>query len=225
MPAILLDVDGTLINSNEAHSRAWVDVGTETGFGIHYEDIRPLIGMGSDKVLPKLTGLEIDSPEGKQLAKRHGEIYRERYLPHLRVFHGTHAMLKRMADEGFTLVIATSAGKDDLRAMLEHAKLEHLIDDHTHSGEVDASKPDPDVVEAALSKAGVKAAEALFLGDTPYDVEASRRAGVQSVAVRCGGWWSDVDLKGASAIYDDPAAILEVWDQSPFARLAGKSRR
>ena len=210
--AVLLDVDGTLIDSNEAHSRAWVDVGREAGFAIHYEDIRPLIGMGSDKVLPKLTGLEIDSPAGKDLAKRHGEIYRALYLPSLRVFHGTHAMLKRMADESLTLVVATSAGQDDLRAMLKHARLEHLIDDHTHSGEVDASKPDPDVVQAALEKAKSAPANAIFLGDTPYDIEAAARAGVKCVALRCGGWWSDRDLKGAVAIYDDPADMVEHWE-------------
>ena len=220
--AVLLDVDGTLIDSNEAHSRAWVDVGREAGFPIHYEDIRPLVGMGSDKVLPKLTGLEIESPEGERLAKRHGEIFRERYLPRLRVFHGTHALLERMADAGLTLVIATSAGKEDLRAILEHAKLERLIDDHTSSAEVDASKPDPDIVHAAMKKAGVGADRALFLGDTPYDVEAARRAGVRCVAVRCGGWWSDEELSGAVAIYDDPADIVERWNESPFGRLASR---
>ena len=209
--AVLLDVDGTLIDSNEAHARAWVDVGKEFQFAIHYEDIRPLIGMGSDKVLPRLTGLEIDSPDGERLAKRHGEIFRERYLPQLRVFHGTHALLKRLADDGLTLVIATSAGQDDLRAMLEHARLEHLIDDHTHSGEVDASKPDPDVVQAALRKAHAKPKDAIFLGDTPYDIKAAGRAGVRCLALRCGGWWSDKDLAGAAAIYDDPADLLESW--------------
>lgn len=210
--AVLLDIDGTLLDSNEAHSRAWVDVGREIGMPIHYEDVRPLIGMGSDKVTPRLTGFELDSPEGKRIGKRHGEIYRGRYLPKLRVFHGTHALLERLADAGLTLVIATSAGKDDLRAMLEHAKLEHLIDDHTTSSEVDASKPDPDIVHAALRKAGVEASRAIFLGDTPYDVEASGKAGVRCIAVRCGGWWSDDDLRGAAAIYDDPADVLEHWE-------------
>jgi phosphoglycolate phosphatase-like HAD superfamily hydrolase len=219
--AALLDVDGTLIDSNDAHSRAWVDVGREFGLPIHFEDVRPLIGMGSDKVLPKLTGLELESPEGERLAKRHGEIYRDRYLPRLRVFHGTHALLERMAEAGLTLVIATSAGQEDLRAMLEHAKLERLIDDHTSSAEVDASKPDPDVVQAALRKAGVGPDRAVFLGDTPYDIEAATRAGVKCVALRCGGWWSDDELQGAESIYDDPADLLERWPSSAFGRLAG----
>ena len=211
--AVLLDVDGTLLNSNEAHSRAWVDVGRENGIPIHYEDVRPLIGMGSDKVTPRLTGFELDSPEGERIAKRHGEIYRSRYLPNIRVFHGTHSLLERMTRKGLTLVVATSAGKDDLDAMLEHAKLEQLIDDHTTSAEVDASKPDPDIVQAALRKAGVGPDRAIFLGDTPYDIEASARAGVRCIAVRCGGWWSDEDLRGASGIYDDPADLLERWGE------------
>lgn len=215
--AVLLDVDGTLINSNEAHARAWVDVGRETGFPIHYEDVRPLIGMGGDKVLPILTGLEITSPEGEPLGKRQGEVFTTRYLPNLRVFHGTHALLKRMQREGLTLVIATSAGSETLRAMLKHAELGHLIDERTSSTDVESSKPDPDVVLAALRKAGVSADRALFIGDTPYDIEAASRAGVRCAAMRCGGWWTDEELRGAVAIYDDPAELLERWAESPLS--------
>ncbi|MEO5567821.1 MAG: HAD family hydrolase, partial [Gemmatimonadaceae bacterium] len=167
--AVLLDVDGTLVNSNEAHARAWVDVGREAGFQLHYEHVRPLIGMGGDKVVPILTGLEITSQEGERLGKRQGEIFTEKYLPNLRVFHGTHALLERMQRDGLTLVIATSAGSETLRAILTHAKLDHLIDGKTSSTDVESSKPDPDVVHAALEKAGVSAERALFMGDTPYD--------------------------------------------------------
>jgi HAD superfamily hydrolase (TIGR01509 family) len=215
--AVLLDVDGTLIDSNEAHARAWVDLGREAGFEIHYEDVRPLVGMGGDKVVPILTGLEVSTSGGERLATRHGEIFREKYLPRLRVFHGTRRLLERLGREGYTLVIATSAGADVLKAMLKHAKLDTFIDDATSSGDVDSSKPDPDVVRAALEKAGVGPRDAIFLGDTPYDIEAARRAGVRCVALRCGGWWSDDELAGAAAIYDDPAAILEAWEDSPFS--------
>lgn len=216
--AALLDVDGTLVNSNEAHARAWVDVGIEAGFQIHYEDVRPLVGMGGDKVLPILTGLHEGTPEGDRLTKRHGEIFRARYLPKLRVFHGTHALLARMRAEGLALVIATSASTEDLKAILDHADLHDLVDDHTSAGEVDSSKPDPDIVHAALAKAGVSATDAVFLGDTPYDIEAAAKAGVPCVAVRCGGWWSDDELAQAVAIYDDPADIIERWMDSPFSR-------
>ena len=209
--AILLDVDGTLVNSNEGHARAWVDVGREFGIDIRYDVVRSLIGMGSDKVIPKLTGVEKDSARGKALGKRHGEVFRERYLPHIRAFHGTHELLEFLDGLGYRLVIATSASKDDLDAILRHAKLESLIDDHTTSAEVDASKPDPDIVLAALRKANADAREALFVGDTPYDVEAAGRAGVRCIALRCGGWWTDEDLRGVVGIHDDPAALREEW--------------
>lgn len=215
--AVLLDVDGTLVNSNEAHARAWVDVGRAAGFQIHYENVRPLIGMGGDKVVPMLTGLEATSPEGERLAKRQGEIFTTKYLPGVRVFHGTHALLERMQREGLTLVIATSAGAETLRAILKHAKLEHLIDAKTSSTDVESSKPDPDVVHAALKKAGVSAEQAVFMGDTPYDIEAAKRAGVGCIAVRCGGWWTDQELGDAIAIYDDPADFREKWEESPLS--------
>jgi phosphoglycolate phosphatase-like HAD superfamily hydrolase len=208
---ILLDVDGTLVNSNEGHARAWVDVGREFDLDIRYEVVRSLIGMGGDKVIPKLTGWEKDSPRGKAIGDRHGEVFRERYLPNVRAFHGTHELLKFLGELGYPLVIATSAGKEDLDAILRHAKLESLIDDHTSSGEVDSSKPDPDIVHAALHKRNADARDALFIGDTPYDVEAATRAGVRCIALRCGGWWTDEDLKGAIGIHDDPAALREEW--------------
>jgi HAD superfamily hydrolase (TIGR01509 family) len=209
--AILLDVDGTLVDSNDSHARAWVDVGREFDLDIRYEIVRPLIGMGGDKVIPRLTGWEKDSPQGKEIGDRHGKIFRERYLPNIRPFHGTHELLEFLRDSGFRLVLATSAGKEDLDAIVRHAKLDDLIDDHTSSAEVNSSKPDPDIVHAALGKAGVDAGDALFLGDTPYDIEAARKAGVRCIALRCGGWWTDDDLRGAIGIHDDPAALKEEW--------------
>jgi phosphoglycolate phosphatase-like HAD superfamily hydrolase len=209
--AMLLDVDGTLVDSNDSHARAWVDVGRECGLDIRYEIVRPLIGMGGDKVIPRLTGWEKDSPQGKEIGERHGKVFRERYLPDIRAFRGTHELLQFLRGLGFQLVLATSAGKEDLEAIVRHATLEGLIDDHTSSAEVDSSKPDSDIVHAALAKAGVDARDALFLGDTPYDVEAARRAGVRCIALRCGGWWTDDDLHGAIGIHDDPAALREEW--------------
>src|SRR5690606_21385812 len=94
--AVLLDVDGTLIDSNDAHARAWVDVGDEFGHGIEFGRVRWLIGMGGDRVLPELTGLEEESDEGRRMLDRRGEIFRERYLPRLRAFPGTHALLDRL---------------------------------------------------------------------------------------------------------------------------------
>jgi HAD superfamily hydrolase (TIGR01509 family) len=214
---VVLDVDGTLIDSNDAHARAWVEVGREAGHEIEFARARPLIGMGGDRVLPALTGVEEDDPEGERLTGRRGEIFRERHLPGLRPFPGTRALLERMRRDGYRLVVASSASEEDLGLLLEAAGIADLVEERTSSGDADASKPDPDIVQAALRRAGVAPEAALMLGDTPYDVEACRRAGVPIVALRCGGWDDDA-LAGAVAVYDDPADLLARYDASPLGR-------
>lgn len=213
---VVLDIDGTLIDSNDEHAHAWVDVGREFGHTIGYDRVRRLIGMGGDKVLPELTGIEEDTDEGTRMKERRGEIFRERYLPKLRAFPQARELLERFRADGYTLVVATSASKDDMDALLEQAGIQDLMEEKTSSSDADASKPDPDIVQAALESADARPAEAIMLGDTPYDVEASLRAGVRIVAVRCGGW-DDEALEGAVAVYDDPADLLEHYGSSPFA--------
>lgn len=215
--AVLLDVDGTLIDSNDEHARAWTEAGAELGYDIPFEKVRPLIGMGGDRVTPRVTGHEEDSPEGERILERRGEIFRERFLPGLRPTRGTRALLEKMKAEGFQLVVATSASEEDMNPLLEQAGIRDLVEERTSSDDAEVSKPAPDIVQAALRAAGVWAEQAVMLGDTPYDVDACLRAGVTCVALRCGGGWSDEDLEGAAAIYDDPADLLSHWEDSPFA--------
>lgn len=214
--AVLLDIDGTLIDSNDAHAHAWVDVGREFGHEIDFAHVRRLIGMGGDKVLPRVAGLEEETDEGQRIKERRGEIFRDRYLPTLKAFPQARELLQRFRDDGYMLVVATSASKDDMDALLEQAGIQDLIEEKTSSSDAEESKPDPDIVQAALKSADAKPAEALMLGDTPYDVQASGRAGVRCVALRCGGW-GDADLADAVAVYDDPADLLARYAESPFA--------
>jgi HAD superfamily hydrolase (TIGR01509 family) len=213
----LLDVDGTLIDSNDQHAQAWVDVGREFGIDIDFGHVRRLIGMGGDKVLPAVTGLQEDDPTGEKIKERRGEIFREAYLPKLQPFPQARELLRRLRDEGWTLVVATSASKEDMDGLLKQAGIRDLIEEKTSSSDAEESKPDPDIVQAALKAADAGPDEAVMLGDTPYDVEASGRAGVPCVALRCGGW-GDADLGDAVAVYDDPADLLARYDESPFAR-------
>lgn len=215
--AVILDIDGTLIDSNDAHARAYEDAGRELGFDIPFDRVRPLIGKGGDKVLPEVTGIEEDSPDGERISERKGEIFRERYLPTLQPLPGARQLLHRFRDDTMKLVVATSAGKDDLKGLLEQAGVADLIQDATSADDAEESKPDPDIVLAALKQAGFPADEIIMLGDTPYDVEAATRAGVRIVGVRSGGW-GDQDLQGAIAVYEDPADLLERYDESPFGR-------
>jgi phosphoglycolate phosphatase-like HAD superfamily hydrolase len=205
---IILDVDGTLIDSNDAHAHAWVDAGTALGYDIVFDQVRPLIGMGGDKVMPIVAGIEQDTPAGRQLTQARGDIFRTRYLANLEPLPRVRELLLRLRDDGFHLVVASSASDEDLGLLLEQAGVDDLIDAATSSGDADESKPEPDIVEAAISRARAPRERLLMVGDTPYDVEAARRARVPIIAVRSGGW-DTPDLEGARAVYDDTGDLLD----------------
>jgi HAD superfamily hydrolase (TIGR01509 family) len=218
--AVILDIDGTLVDSNDAHAQAWIDALAEGGRHVPFARVRPLIGMGGDKLLPQVTGIELDSPEGEALARRRTEIFQQKYLPQLRATRGAQRLLEHLRDEGLTLVVATSAQASEVRDLLQVAGATQLIDNASSSDDADNSKPDPDIVHAAVAKSGCPADAALMLGDTPYDIESAGRAGVATIALRCGGW-DDRSLAGAIAIYDDPQDLLDRYLLSPFKQPAG----
>lgn len=214
--AVLLDIDGTLIDSNGAHASGWVDAFADDGRDIPHEEIRRLIGMGGERIL-KHYGIEPESERGERLRDLAGRYFKERYMPSIPAFPEVRELLERMKADGLKLVVATSAGSDLLEGLLERAGVTDLIDEATSASDVKHSKPAPDIVLAALEKSGRDADEVLMLGDTPYDVEASQRAGVPIVAVLCGGWDAE-SLEGADAIYEDPADLLARYDSSPFVQ-------
>lgn len=207
--AVLFDIDGTLVDSNDAHAAAWVDVLAEHGHHLRFDDVRPLIGMGGDKVLPALTGIDAASPPGRAIIERRGHIFKRVYLPHLQATDGASELVRYLNEAGVALAVATSAQKDEVHALLRVAGVDGLFDGEGSSNDADRSKPDPDIVQVALGKLGCAASEAVMIGDTPYDIEAARHAGVDCIALRCGGWWRDDDFTGALAIYDGPRALLE----------------
>ena len=213
---VLLDIDGTLIDSNDAHARAWVDSLRAHGYVVPFEQVRPLIGMGGDKVLPELTGLDPESGEAKRMSETRSELFLDRELPGLQPTRGARALLEHMLVVGLELTVATSAKEDEVRALLEQAGVSDLIKLASSADDAERSKPDPDIVQAALRLS--QAAHSAMLGDTPYDVEAAARARVPAIALRCGGWWDDAALARATAIYDDPADLLGRFDDSPLGR-------
>ena len=217
MPAVILDVDGTLVDSNDAHAHAWVAAFDEAGITVDYEQVRRAIGMGGDKLMPAVSGLDESSPRGERISTRRGEIFKATYLPALRPTPGTRELIERFLSDGFVLAVASSAAEDELQPLLEAAGVAHLIHRRTSSDDAEHSKPDPDIVQAALKEAAVVPSDAIMLGDTPYDVEAATRAGIRIVGVESGGW-SAADLAGAVAVYRDPAHLLVEYEQSPFAR-------
>lgn len=217
---VLLDVDGTLIDSNDAHTHAWLQAMAEQGYNdVPFEKVRPLIGMGGDKVLPETIGVDKDSDDGKKISQHRKEIFKTRYLPTLRAFPHTLDLLRRMHDQGLKLVIATSAEPDELDALLQiiDAHASDLFANEASSQDAKISKPDSDVIQVAIKKADLPAQELVMLGDTAYDIEAATKVDVKTIALRSGGW-NDQDLKGAIAIYNDPADLLAHYDESPLVK-------
>ena len=218
--AVLLDIDGTLIDSNGAHARGWVDAFADTGRTVPYEEVRAMIGMGGERILRRY---EIDpaSDEGERLREEATRYFKDEYMPQIEPFPQVRDLLERMRQNGLRLVVATSAGGDLLEGLLRIAGVEDLIDAATTASDVRDSKPAPDIVHAALDKSGCKANEVIMLGDTPYDVEAARSAHVPIVAVTCGGWDAEA-LRDADAVYEDPSDLLARYDDSPFAGVTSR---
>jgi HAD superfamily hydrolase (TIGR01509 family) len=220
---VLLDVDGTLVDSNDAHAMAWVEALEAFGHDVAFERVRELIGKGGDKLLPEAVGIEKDSGEGGEIAKKRSELFKQKYLQLVTPFEGARSLLLELRDRGYRLVVATSATKDQIGDLLDVGHVRDLVDDVRSAEDAGASKPDPDIVVAALAAAHCSPSAAVMLGDTPYDVQAAKNANVVTVAVRCGGW-DDESLEGAEAIYDDPRDLLDHFETSPFTRL-GAARR
>jgi HAD superfamily hydrolase (TIGR01549 family) len=215
--AVLFDVDGTLVDSNDQHANAWVAALAEAGYSVPFERVRPLIGMGGDKVLPELVpGLTEDSPEGKKIAEARKRIFKERELASVQPTRGARSLLEAVHARGARVVVATSAKRDELDGLLARGDLGPLVDVAATSDDAEDSKPDPEIIAAALEKAGVGAEEAVMVGDTQYDVEAAHKAGVPCVALLCGGN-DPATLRAADAIYADPAALIAGLDRVPFA--------
>lgn len=212
---ILLDLDGTLIDSNDAHAHAWVAALAEEGFTVPFARVRRLIGMGGDKLIPELTGLAKDSPPGIRISAGWQRIFARDYQPGIRPFPQGRALVARLREAGLQIAVASSSQGQQLDALLKVADITDLLDETTSADDAQQSKPDPDIIEAALQKIGLPPEQTLMLGDTPYDIAAARKLGMGTIAVRCGGW-GDRDLAGAVAIYADPADLLAHYAASPL---------
>lgn len=216
---ILWDIDGTLVDSNDAHAHAWVDAFTEAGYAATFEQIRRLVGMGGDKLAPEVTGLAEDDPKLKQITKRRGEFFKQDHLPTLKPFPQVPALLARLQEDGLRMVAASSATEKEVEQLLDIAQAADFMESQTSADDAKNSKPDPDIIQAALKTMGLQADQVVMVGDTPYDVQACQKAGVSMIGFRSGGW-DDKDLAGSIAIYDGPADLLKRYGESPLGRDA-----
>lgn len=207
--AILLDLDGTLVASTDAHAQSWVRTLARFGYDVSLEAMWRWIGMGGDKLLKQVDPVLSDESEpGKSISKCREEMYMSEYVGSLQPTNGARELLERLGEEKMLRVIASSAKTNELQAALKTAGLQGLVDLTTDAQDAEHSKPDPDIIGAALKKARVRPEEALYIGDTPYDIVAAHKAGVVAVAVACGAWDAH-ELADAERVYRDPAEIVE----------------
>ena len=207
--AILFDIDGTLVDSNDFHADAWVQVFAEAGHVIDRRRVRGQIGKGGDTFVPSLLP-DLPGNEQQKLADAHGEVFKSRYLDQTKPFPGAHDLIAAVKVAGLKAAIASSASQNELKHYLDLLGVRELVDASTTADDVGTSKPAPDLVAVACEKLGVAPTEALFVGDTPYDIESGTTAGVATVAVLSGGF-DRGSLTGARAVYDNVAALLAAW--------------
>lgn len=215
--AVLLDIDGTLVDSNFLHVHAWVQAFTEVGHPVDAWRVHRRIGMGSGRLIGELLGDDADRL-GDDAKERHTARYAE-LAGLLRPFDGARDLVRTLADRGVRVVLSTSAAPEELEKLRATLDVDDLVQ-VTGAEDVDEAKPEPDLVHAALDLAGVPADRAVFVGDSVWDVEAAVRAGVPCIGVLSGGT-SEAELRdaGAAAVVEDVAALLRDLDATPVGAL------
>ena len=215
--AVLFDIDGTLVDSNYLHIDAWARALEEVGHPADTWRIHRAIGMDSALLLDSLLGEHADAL-GERAKTRHGDLYREQ-AARLRPFAGARDLVAELARRGTRVVLATSAPQEELELLLKVLDVEEHLADYTSASDVENAKPEPDLIHAALEKAGVGPKRAVMVGDTVWDVEAAKRAGVSCVGVLSGGIGAEqLYDAGAVAVYSDVAELLLGIETSPLLR-------
>jgi HAD superfamily hydrolase (TIGR01509 family) len=211
---VLLDIDGTLVDTNYLHAVTWAEAFRTCGYQVATSRLHHLIGQGSDRLVAEVLGKDDQS-----VADAHDDFYAP-HLHHLRAFDGAQELIRSIKARGVSVVLATSASERDARHLLAAIDADDAIDHVTTSSDADASKPAPDIVEAALDVAGLEASECVFVGDTVWDVEAASRAGMPCVCVLTGGI-DERELReaGAIEIYENVAELARSLEESALGKL------
>jgi len=216
--AVLFDVDGTLVDSVALHAAAWQEAFARFGKRVSLEEVRRQIGKGGDQLVPVFLTEDEQRRFGRALQDFRSELYVREYLPRVRPFPGARELVERVRAAGAAAVLASSARGEELEKMVRLLGIEHAVEAKTSADDAERSKPSPDIFRAALARAGgVAPADAIALGDTPWDAIAAGRAGVRTIGVLAGGFdEAELLAAGCIAIYRDARDLLARYDGSPL---------
>jgi HAD superfamily hydrolase (TIGR01509 family) len=215
--AAVFDVDGTLVDTNHLHVVTWWEALRQAGHQVPMHSVHRAIGLGSTDLIAHLLGDGRDKDRDEELSAAHKALYGQ-YFDRLPAFRDAGRLLRHLDREGWTVVLATSAGGAELSALRRAIDADDAIKDTASADDVDEGKPAPEPVQHALDLAGAPAEQAVFVGDTVWDMQAGSRAGVRCVGVLSGGIpRADLEKAGATAVYDDPADLLRSLADSPLA--------
>ena len=216
---VVLDVDGTLVDSVYAHVTAWMRAFRGVGFPVEGWRIHRAIGMGGDRLVAAVAGQRVEEAVGDQTRELHDREY-EDLVPGVLPLPGADALLETLKERGFTVVLASSGTKTQTEQALELLERSDLADAWVCSADVEASKPAPDLLHAALERA--EGGDAVMIGDAVWDVEAARRAGLDAIGLRCGGF-GEAELRdaGAISVFDSPQDLVERFAGSGLPARVG----
>ncbi len=213
--AAIFDLDGTLLDSVDLHALAWQEAMLKFGHEVRFEQVRSQIGKGGDKLIPVFLSADEQRGHGKELEEWRGNRFKTEYLPLVRPFSAVPDLLRRVRDAGLQIAVASSAKKGEVEKYLDIACIADLVDLKTSSDDVEESKPAPDIFEIVLKKLKIEAADAVAIGDTPYDAEAAGKAGIATIGVLCGGFAeSSLWQAGCVELYPGPPALLACFERS-----------
>jgi HAD superfamily hydrolase (TIGR01509 family) len=216
--AVLFDVDGTLVDTNYLHTVAWWEAFTQAGYDVPMASIHRSIGMGSDRMLDALLPGQRDRAADGDIKTSHSALYSV-YWPRLRPLPGATELLRACHEQGLRVVLASSADPDELKVLCQALDADDAIDAATSAGDVESSKPAPDLVQVALDQAEAGPDESVFVGDAVWDVHSCREAGVPCVGLLSGGTSrAELTDAGAIAVYDSPADLLEQFPDRLMVR-------
>jgi HAD superfamily hydrolase (TIGR01509 family) len=213
--AAIFDIDGTLVDSVDLHALAWQEAFAQFGKQVTFQQVRGQIGKGGDQLMPAFLSPTEADQIGQELEAWRSRHFKTRFLPMVRPFAAAPDLLRRAREAGLRIAVASSAKQQELDAYLDIAGIRDLVDIATSSDDAARSKPAPDIFQAALAKLDLPADHTVAIGDSPYDAQAARAAGIPVIGVLSGGF-NEADLlqAGCAEVYPSPAALFACFGAS-----------